>query len=118
MLTLILDIKLKVDAANSLRDSLEHYTSGQIYPAFLKKLVPIFVSILNGQPVFVSTSGEQVRPVYSPVSSRICREVLIIPIEAAQLRPRNSPSIAYESSGAFRAIYSSACRPAHGTGQG
>ncbi|KAI9744282.1 MAG: hypothetical protein M1818_002434 [Claussenomyces sp. TS43310] len=53
------DIKLKVDAANSLRDSLEHYTSGPIYPAFLKKLVPIFVSILNGQPVFISTSGEQ-----------------------------------------------------------
>ena len=55
-----LDVKLKVEAASQLRDSLEHYTTGQIYQAFLKKLIPIFVTILKGQPVFISTSSEQV----------------------------------------------------------
>jgi transformation/transcription domain-associated protein len=55
-----LDVKLKVDAASQLRDQLEHYTTGNIYPAFLKKIIPILVTILKGQPVFISTSGEQV----------------------------------------------------------
>jgi transformation/transcription domain-associated protein len=55
-----LDVKLKVEAASQLRDSLEHYTTGPIYPAFLKKLIPIFITILKGQPVFISTSSEQV----------------------------------------------------------
>ncbi|RDW62546.1 hypothetical protein BP5796_10848 [Coleophoma crateriformis] len=53
------DVKLKVEAATQLRDSLEHYTSGPIYPAFLKKLIPIFMSCLNGPPIFISTSPEQ-----------------------------------------------------------
>jgi hypothetical protein len=57
---LLIDVKLKVEAASQLRDSLEHYTSGPIYPAFLKKLIPIFINILKGQPVFISTSNEQV----------------------------------------------------------
>jgi hypothetical protein len=55
-----IDVKLKVEAASQLRDSLEHYTTGLIYPAFLKKLIPIFITILKGQPVFISTSSEQV----------------------------------------------------------
>jgi len=55
-----LDVKLKFEAASQLRDSLEHYTTGPIYPAFLKKLIPIFITILKGQPVFISTSSEQV----------------------------------------------------------
>ncbi|KAI6717317.1 hypothetical protein JHW43_000220 [Diplocarpon mali] len=42
-----------------LRDSLEHYITGQIYSPFLKKLVPIFITILKGPPVFISTSPEQ-----------------------------------------------------------
>lgn len=54
------DVKLKAEAASQLRDSLEHYTTGPIYPAFLKKLIPIFINILKGQPVFISTSSEQV----------------------------------------------------------
>ncbi|KAH9209380.1 hypothetical protein DL95DRAFT_526909 [Leptodontidium sp. 2 PMI_412] len=53
------DVKLKVEAAGQLRDSLEHYISGNIYSPFLKKLVPIFITILNGPPVFISTSSEQ-----------------------------------------------------------
>ena len=54
------DIKLRVEAAQQLRDSLENYVTGAIYPAFLKKLMPIFISLLKGAPVFVSTSAEQV----------------------------------------------------------
>ena len=54
------DVKVKVEAATQLRDNLEHYISGPIYPAFLKKLVPIFINCLKGPPVFVSTSAEQV----------------------------------------------------------
>jgi transformation/transcription domain-associated protein len=57
----LLDVKVKVEAATQLRDNLEHYITGAIYPAFLKKLVPIFINCLNGPPVFVSTSAEQVR---------------------------------------------------------
>ncbi|KFY73637.1 hypothetical protein V499_06289 [Pseudogymnoascus sp. VKM F-103] len=54
-----LDVKLRVDAATQLRDSLEHYTTPQAYPTFLKKLVPIFIQLLKGQPVFISTNPEQ-----------------------------------------------------------
>ncbi|TVY21135.1 Transcription-associated protein 1 [Lachnellula arida] len=53
------DVKLKVEAATQLRDNLEHYISGPIYPAFLKKLIPIFINCLKGPPVFISTSSEQ-----------------------------------------------------------
>jgi hypothetical protein len=54
------DVKLKAEAASQLRDNLEHYISGPLYPAFLKKLVPIFLNCLKGPPVFISTSPEQV----------------------------------------------------------
>ncbi|KAK0123777.1 hypothetical protein ONS95_008778 [Cadophora gregata] len=53
------DVKVKVEAAGQLRDSLEHYISGNIYGPFLKKLVPIFINILKSPPVFISTSAEQ-----------------------------------------------------------
>ncbi|KAB8303627.1 hypothetical protein EYC80_005023 [Monilinia laxa] len=53
------DLKLKVEAAVQLRDGLEHYITGPIYPAFLRKLMPIFISCLKGPPVFISTSLEQ-----------------------------------------------------------
>lgn len=54
------DVKVKVEAATTLRDSLEHYTSGLIYPPFLKRLMPIFVTILRGPCIFQSNSPEQV----------------------------------------------------------
>jgi hypothetical protein len=60
----VIDVKVKVEAATQLRDNLEHYISGPIYPSFLKKLIPIFLNCLKGPPVFISTSAEQVR---SPV---------------------------------------------------
>jgi transformation/transcription domain-associated protein len=53
-------VKVKVEAATQLRDNLEHYISGNIYIGFLKKLMPIFITCLNGPPVFISTSAEQV----------------------------------------------------------
>ncbi|KAH8177248.1 FAT domain-containing protein [Sarocladium implicatum] len=53
------DVKIKVEAASTLRDSLEHYTSGPIYPPFLKRLMPIFVGILRGPCIFQSNSPEQ-----------------------------------------------------------
>ncbi|TQS39408.1 hypothetical protein Golomagni_00069 [Golovinomyces magnicellulatus] len=53
------DIKSKYEAAVQLRDNLEHYVTGQIYPVFLKKVIPIFITCLSGPPVFTSTSVEQ-----------------------------------------------------------
>lgn len=67
-----IDVKLKVEAASQLRDSLEHYTTGPIYPAFLKKLIPIFINILKGQPVFISTSSEQVFNIFYSSSLVYC----------------------------------------------
>ncbi|KHJ31953.1 putative fat domain-containing protein [Erysiphe necator] len=53
------DIKAKYEAAVQLRDNLEHYVAVNIYPAFLKRIVPIFINSLSGPPVFISTSMEQ-----------------------------------------------------------
>ncbi|KEY73370.1 hypothetical protein S7711_01483 [Stachybotrys chartarum IBT 7711] len=58
-LTRSADVRLKVEAATTLRDSLDHYTSGPIYPAFLKRLMPVFINILRGSCIFQSNSPEQ-----------------------------------------------------------
>ncbi|KAG5815184.1 hypothetical protein H9Q74_011815 [Fusarium xylarioides] len=54
-----IDVRLKLEAATTLRDSLDHYTSGQIYPPFLKRLMPIFFTILRGPCIFQSNSPDQ-----------------------------------------------------------
>jgi transformation/transcription domain-associated protein len=54
-----IDVRLKVEAATTLRDSLDHYTNGAIYTPFLKRLMPIFINILRGQCTFQSNSPEQ-----------------------------------------------------------
>ncbi|KAM4056291.1 FAT domain-containing protein [Hirsutella rhossiliensis] len=54
-----LDARFKLEAATTLRDSLDHYTSGPIYPPFLKRLMPIFINILRGPCIFQSNSTEQ-----------------------------------------------------------
>ncbi|PMB68789.1 Transcription-associated protein 1 [Beauveria bassiana] len=54
-----IDTKSKVEAATTLRDSLDHYTTGPIYPPFLKRLMPIFVNILRGPCIFQSNSPDQ-----------------------------------------------------------
>ncbi|KAI0129256.1 hypothetical protein F4776DRAFT_162016 [Hypoxylon sp. NC0597] len=51
--------KAKLEAATSLRDSLDHYTNGPHYPIFLKRMMPIFIIILRGPCIFQSTSPEQ-----------------------------------------------------------
>ncbi|TDZ59852.1 Transcription-associated protein 1 [Colletotrichum trifolii] len=53
------DARVKVEAATTLRDSLDHYTTGPIYAPFLKKLVPIFIAVLKGPCIFQSNSPEQ-----------------------------------------------------------
>ena len=53
--------KSKLEAAISLRDTLDHYTNGPHYAAFLKRMMPLFVIILRGPCLFQSTSPEQAR---------------------------------------------------------
>ncbi|KAF4778731.1 FAT domain-containing protein [Colletotrichum scovillei] len=53
------DSRVRLEAATTLRDSLDHYTNGTIYPPFLKRMVPIFLTILRGPCIFQSNSPEQ-----------------------------------------------------------
>ncbi|KAH0562572.1 hypothetical protein GP486_002747 [Trichoglossum hirsutum] len=53
-----LEIKLKVSIASELRDSIDLF-QGPAYPKFLAKLMPVFMQLLQGKPVFISTSAEQ-----------------------------------------------------------
>jgi transformation/transcription domain-associated protein len=55
-----LDIKLTVVAATELRDQVDIWCSGAHYPVFLQKFVPVLLKLLDGPPVFISTSPEQV----------------------------------------------------------
>ncbi|KAI9760646.1 MAG: anaphase promoting complex subunit cdc16 [Chaenotheca gracillima] len=54
-----LELKLKVQIATDLRDSIEYVAQGPTYAVFLKKMIPIFMKLLAGDPVFISTSLEQ-----------------------------------------------------------
>ncbi len=56
----VADIKVKVSNATELRDGIEYLCQGSLYPIFLKRLVPVFLKLLEGQPVFTNTSYEQV----------------------------------------------------------
>lgn len=51
---------MKVEAATQLRDNLDVFTNPPSYPVFLKRVMPIFISILNGPCIFQSNSNEQV----------------------------------------------------------
>ncbi|KAI1310066.1 FAT domain-containing protein [Xylaria venustula] len=51
--------KSKYEAACTLRDSLDHYTNGPIYPHFLSRVMPLIVNILRGPCIFQNTSLEQ-----------------------------------------------------------
>ncbi|KAH8652325.1 hypothetical protein BX600DRAFT_386637 [Xylariales sp. PMI_506] len=53
------EAKSKLEAAVSLRDSLDHYTNGPHYSSFLEKVMPLFINILRGPCLFQSTSPEQ-----------------------------------------------------------
>lgn len=53
------DLRAKGAQAIDIRDNIESYCQGQQYAVFLKHLVPVFLKILDGNPVFISTSPEQ-----------------------------------------------------------
>ena len=55
------DVKTKFNVATELRDNTDRFCTGPSYSTFLKKLVPIFRKLLEGPPVFMSTSWEHVR---------------------------------------------------------
>lgn len=54
------DSRIKVDAATQLRDNLDVFTNMASYAIFLKRVMPVFVNILNGPCIFQSNSNEQV----------------------------------------------------------
>lgn len=56
----MLDSRGKVDAATQLRDNLDVFTNMASYSIFLKRVMPVFVNILNGPCIFQSNSNEQV----------------------------------------------------------
>ena len=60
-LTNLPDPKVKLNHAMELRDNVEFLCAGAIYPVFLRKLIPIFLKLLEGPPIFISTSWIQVR---------------------------------------------------------
>ncbi|TID23090.1 hypothetical protein E2P81_ATG02207 [Venturia nashicola] len=53
------ETRMKLQAATELRDQVDFYCQGQSYPHFLSKTVPVLLKLLDGQPVFISTSPEQ-----------------------------------------------------------
>ncbi|KAG9376483.1 Transcription-associated protein 1 [Pyrenophora tritici-repentis] len=59
------DLRAKGTQAIEIRDNIESYCQGQQYGAFLNHLVPVFLRILDGNPVFISTSPEQVRRLFA-----------------------------------------------------
>ncbi|KAI4175603.1 MAG: hypothetical protein LQ343_001594 [Gyalolechia ehrenbergii] len=53
------DVKQKLNYATELRDNIDLLCNGPSYAAFLKKLLPVLTKLLEGPPVFISTSWEQ-----------------------------------------------------------
>ena len=54
------DIKVKLNVATELRDNIDQFCNGPLYANFLTKLMPVFRKLLEGPPVFMSTSWEHV----------------------------------------------------------
>lgn len=67
-LTPILDLRAKLAQAIDIRDNIETYCQGQQYSAFLNHLISPFLKILDGAPVFISTSPDQVSNTSPPYS--------------------------------------------------
>jgi len=55
------DAQKKFHLATELRDNIDLLCTGSSYPIFLKKLIPVFVKMLEGPPAFMSASLEHVR---------------------------------------------------------
>lgn len=54
------EVQKKYSTATELRDNIDILCNGPAYPIFLKKLVPVFMKLLEGPPVFMSTYMEHV----------------------------------------------------------
>jgi transformation/transcription domain-associated protein len=54
------DLRSKLIAATELRDQIDVWCSGNTYSYFLQKFIPVLLKLLDGPPVFISTSPEQV----------------------------------------------------------
>jgi hypothetical protein len=54
------DHRVKLAQAIDIRDNIETYCQGQQYGAFLTHLVPLFLKVLDGEPIFISTSPDHV----------------------------------------------------------
>ena len=61
------EVQKKYNIATELRDNIDILCSGPTYPIFLKKLVPVFMKLLEGPPVFMSTHMEHVGHTLKPV---------------------------------------------------
>lgn len=53
------DTRAKLEQITGLRDGIESLCSGASYPLFLQKLLDVLLHLLDGTPVFISTSPEQ-----------------------------------------------------------
>lgn len=54
------EVQKKYNIATELRDNIDILCNGPTYPVFLKKLIPVFMKLLEGPPVFMSTYMEHV----------------------------------------------------------
>jgi hypothetical protein len=72
------------------------WCSGQSYAPFLQKFVPVLLKLLDGPPVFISTSLEQVGSV---VVDGLLFTNMKLATATAKLRPRNPPPPADDSDG-------------------
>ena len=54
------EVQKKYNIATELRDNIDILCNGPTYPLFLKKLLPVFMKLLEGPPVFMSTYMEHV----------------------------------------------------------
>lgn len=61
VLTVIADLKVKLNIATEIRDNIDQLCTGSSYHTFLEKLVPVFMKLLEGPPVFMSLAWEHVR---------------------------------------------------------
>lgn len=89
------EVQKKYSIATELRDNIDILCNGATYPIFLKKLVPVFMKLLEGPPVFMSTYMEHVS-----YALKLCfgdDVVLILGLtETSQLRAGNFSPTAYE----------------------
>lgn len=57
----VADLKVKLNIAIEIRDNIDQLCTGSSYYTFLEKLVPVFMKLLEGPPVFMSLAWEHVR---------------------------------------------------------